>query len=190
MKKTLLSLMLAAGFYGQAQTTHMVNWFFGVPQSTTFLTIDAGDTVMWMWTDTMPHTVTSNAGATETFNSGTISGSGSEFSHTFTTAGVSAYRCIFHNGMQGQITVNALATDAFAAKKFAFFPNPVNDVLHIQSAQSVGRVTIVDISGKTVLDLSANTPEASVHMGNFPSGIYFVTAQTDSGNQTFKVAKN
>lgn len=189
MKKILLA-MLFVGAVGQAQTTHMVNWFFGVPSSQTTLTIQSGDTVMWMWTDaTMPHTVTSLGSAVETFNSGTITGAGSSFEHTFTAVGANPYRCIFHSGMTGTITVTALSTPEVRQDEFKFYPNPVTDYMTISSPVNIGRVTVVDLTGKTIIDMTAGTPEVVVHFENFPTGQYWVKAETASGIRTFSVVR-
>ena len=190
MKKTLLPFFMAFSAMASAQTTHMVNWFFGVPTSQTFLTINAGDSVMWMWTSAaMPHTVTSLPGATDTFDSGTLTGVGQSFTHTFNTPGVSPYRCTFHAGMTGQITVTALSTGEFEQQRFSFYPNPVSDNLTISSVGNIGKVTVVDAMGKTIIDLTANTSEAVVHFENFPTGQYWVKAETDEGVRTFSVIR-
>lgn len=63
--------------------------------------IIAGITVTWVNHGQMPHTVTSDTGL---FDSGMIKPSQS-FSFTFTAPGTYAYRCLFHNGQAGTITV-------------------------------------------------------------------------------------
>lgn len=191
MKKILLSILLLTGATLQAQTTHMVNWFMGITNGQASRTIDVGDTVMWMWTDAgMPHTVTSLAGAHESFNSGTLTGAGQNFSHTFTTAGVSGYRCLIHPSMQGTITVNALSADSFKEDKPTAWPNPVNDVLTISGVSGETHIKVVDASGRTVLNNSAQTPEIKIYMENYPSGVYFISAESDGRQQQFRIVKN
>lgn len=190
MKKTLLFLLISTGALN-AQTTHMVNWFMGVSNAQASRTIDVGDTVMWMWTDAaMPHTVTNLAGAHETFDSGMLTGAGQSFSHTFTTAGVSAYRCTFHASMQGTITVNALSNATFDGEKPTAWPNPVKDVLTISGLSGETRVQVIDVNGRTILNSSAQTPEIMIHMENYPSGVYFITAESEGRQQQFRIVKN
>lgn len=191
MKKTLLFALMLTGATLQAQTTHMVDWFMGITIGQASRTIDVGDTVMWMWTDAgMPHTVTSLAGAHESFNSGTLTGVGQNFSHTFTTAGVSSYRCSIHTSMQGTITVNALATDSFKENKPTAWPNPVSDVLTISGLSGETSVKVVDVNGRTILNNSAQTPEIKIYMENYPSGVYFISAESDGRQQQFRIVKN
>jgi len=69
------------------------------------LTITAGTTVTWQ-NGSITHTVTSDAGSAQTFDSGNI-GNGGTFTQTFNTAGTYAYHCKIHvaSGMTGTITV-------------------------------------------------------------------------------------
>jgi plastocyanin len=74
------------------------------------LPVQEGDTVVWTNHGSVDHTVTADNGS---FNSGSLS-PGQSFSHTFTTAGVVAYHCLFHGaaggiGMSGRITVTGAA---------------------------------------------------------------------------------
>ena len=83
-------------------TTYNLNWSRSVNnQGTT--TIGVGDTVRWTITDTSTHTVESSGN----FDSGTISGSGTTFSHTFNSAGSFSYSCGIHGNMRGTIVVVA-----------------------------------------------------------------------------------
>lgn len=66
------------------------------------LDINVGTTVTWMNTDAgVPHTTTSNAPG---WDSGTVQ-PGTQFSHTFQTAGTFAYHCNIHPGMMGTVVV-------------------------------------------------------------------------------------
>lgn len=182
MKLKLLAAALFAAFGLSAQTTHMISWHFGVPTSETTITVDSGDTVMWMWTDTMPHTVTSTSGV-ETFDSGTLSGTSATFSHTFTTIGTTSYECIFHP-MTGAITTQAVAGVKDNNKAaFEYYPNPVTDVLTINGKSAISNIMIYDVTGKQVFASVANTPSVKVYMAGYPSGTYFVKV-ADDGKET------
>ena len=65
------------------------------------LTIRAGDSVVWMNRDVIPHTATQSG---KGFDSGTLK-SGDAWKHTFKTAGDVAYICSFHPTMKGRIKV-------------------------------------------------------------------------------------
>src|SRR5512139_2499914 len=68
--------------------------------------VNAGQTVTWTNTGAIPHTVTSEAGAPASFDSGSMD-QGEAFSQAFTTKGTYDYRCSFHfsSGMIGTVIV-------------------------------------------------------------------------------------
>jgi plastocyanin len=66
------------------------------------LTIRAGDSIVWMNRDVIPHTATQSGG--NGFDSGTMK-SGDAWKHTFKTAGDIAYICSFHPTMKGRVKV-------------------------------------------------------------------------------------
>lgn len=107
MKNLTLICMLLMGVSMMAQTTHNLNWYMGISTTDASLTIDEGDTVIWTFTDAS-HSVTNDAGSTETFDSGTLA-VGSTYQYTFTSVGTNPYHCNLHPSMMGVITVNAVA---------------------------------------------------------------------------------
>src|SRR5215510_10372668 len=63
------------------------------------LTVDAGTTVTWTNTDSVPHTSTSDA---RSWDSGIV-GPGQQFSVAFQTPGTFSYHCVLHPGMIGTV---------------------------------------------------------------------------------------
>jgi plastocyanin len=68
------------------------------------ITVAVGTTVTWINNDTVAHTVTSDTGSSEVFDSSSISsgggyGGGGTFPHTFSTAGTFHYHCSIHSTM-------------------------------------------------------------------------------------------
>ena len=79
---------------------------------TSTTTITVGDTVLWTWSGSNPHTVSSTAA--EPFDSGAPQTSGT-FSHTFNALGTFTYVCVVHApGMSGSVVVQAAAATATA----------------------------------------------------------------------------
>ncbi|PZR21526.1 MAG: hypothetical protein DI539_07915 [Flavobacterium psychrophilum] len=191
MKGKLLLGMLLVTLGASAQTTHHINWFMGVTSTAASATIDQGDTVEWTWTDTLPHTVTSNAGGTETFNSGSITGNGQTFSHTFTSEGDTSYKCNVHPMMTGTITVNAVAgIDDNIKPGFEYYPNPATDVLTISSAEVIDSIEIYDANGKQVMNSKSGNTTSKIYMDNYPAGIYYVKVLAAGASKDIKVVKN
>ena len=189
-KKLILAALLASAGLS-AQTTHHIDWFMGVSQNDASAVIDEGDTVTWTWTDNMTHTVTSNAGGSETFNSGNITGNGETYSHTFTEVGETTYKCNLHAGMQGTITVAAIAgVEDTIADTFQFYPNPVTDILTIHSKEVVDRVEVYDINGRQLMNSKSGNADNKIYMANFSAGTYIVKVITAEKADTITVVKN
>ncbi|HET8839158.1 MAG TPA: choice-of-anchor J domain-containing protein [Flavobacteriaceae bacterium] len=107
MKKIIFLIAFCmSGFWMNAQTTYNLDWYMGVSMADASLEIEVGDTVIWTFTDGPPHSVTSDVGSSESFDSTTLP-SGSTYSYTFTTAGINPYHCEVHPSMMGVITVSA-----------------------------------------------------------------------------------
>jgi plastocyanin len=69
------------------------------PQS---LTVNVGDTVVWLNKDPFPHTATSSAG---NFDSREIAGDGASWAFTTTRAGDFPYTCTLHPTMTGVLHI-------------------------------------------------------------------------------------
>lgn len=176
MKRNLLFMLLISASALTAQTTHMISWRMGIPSDEANMTIDQGDIVTWTWGDGAPHTVTSQSGP-ETFASGTLTGAGQEFSHTFTLVGNTAYGCEIHGSMQGIITVEeVLGTVKNKLSGFSFYPNPTTDIVTVTSKNVIDRVEVYDVTGKLVFSAKAATPSVKIYMEQYNAGTYIVKA--------------
>lgn len=190
MKKLLLFAALLAGAGMSAQTTHMVPWFMGVSMAQTSITIDAGDTVTWTWDDALPHTVTTQAGAVETFTSAMLTGDSQEYSHTFSVIGDTPYACNVHPMMMGTITTQATAGVGDIAKiDFEFYPNPATDVVTINGKNVIDRIQVYDVTGRQYMDATANTNSVKVYLGSFNAGTYFVKVFSGSQFKNITIVK-
>lgn len=191
MKKFLLIGLISLSVHIHAQTTHHVNWGVSENPAQFSATINSGDTVMWMWTSSHPHNVTSNTGSAENFASATLTGVGQSYSKIFTVAGNNSYRCTIHSGMTGTITVQATAgVGENHLTGFSFSPNPVADVLTITAPQAIDRIQIFDMTGKAVLDSPGLTQTSKIYMNNYNAGTYLVKVTAGTAAKSFSVIKN
>lgn len=190
MKGKLLFAMLLASIGLSAQTTHHISWSMAISNAQASITIDQGDIVTWTWADTAPHTVTSNAGGAESFASAQLTGNGQTFSHTFANAGATSYKCNVHAMMTGTITVSAVAGIKDNNKvSFSYFPNPVTDILTINSEIPVDKIQVYDVNGKLVMDSASGNATNKVYMSGFNAGTYIVKVITGSTSESVTVIK-
>jgi plastocyanin len=99
----LLIALAGAGAWADTTSVDIQRSSFSPPT----ITINVGDTVTWMNTDSIPHTTTSSTGL---WDSGSMA-PGASFSHTFTQAGTFSYVCTFH-GFAGSVIVKAATTSS------------------------------------------------------------------------------
>lgn len=194
--KVLFLLLTFMAFSLNAQTTHHLDWEMGANGPEMDLTIDIGDTVIWTWTDAVPHTVQNVVGSSvETFNSGTLTGVGQTYSKTFTVVGDNDYFCGIHGtSMSGTITVEEnLSVDENNLKLFSITSNPAKTHLIIDLPPSVnsGELVIHDLLGKKVNSQTFQTSQQlSIDVSSLRQGLYFVSLSSEDKKQTQRFIKN
>ena len=196
MKTKLLLLTFLGFFAANAQKTYDLDWEMGVG-SHLDLTIDQGDTVTWTWTDNAPHTVENETGnSVETFNSGTITGKGATYSHTFNVVGDNRYLCGIHGAasMSGTITVNQiLGVDDNHLNTMAIYPNPASSTINLVLAKNMqkGQITVFNILGTRIYSQEfASNENISIDISNWSSGSYFLKVVSGENSQTERFIKN
>ncbi len=190
----IIELLLCARPAGGATVTNIVGSNFFSPAT---MTINAGDTVVWVW-QSGTHTTTSD---TNFWNSGFLS-AGQSFSKTFPTAGTYTYFCAAHSfpggsSQNGTIIVQAavnqppsvgISSPTNGTKVLA----AGNFVVSATATDSDGSVTKVDFfsspTAGTIGDpiCSLNGPSFQFTT-NLPAGTFFFTAvATDNLGATNK----
>ncbi|AZB28952.1 GEVED domain-containing protein [Chryseobacterium balustinum] len=90
------------------------------------------------------------------------------------------------------VNVTALLSVNDVAKRnsnLKIYPNPVSDVLNIDSASKIKSVKIYDLSGKNVLTEIVETNKPAINVSSLTSGTYVVTAESETGLQSAKIIK-
>lgn len=75
----------------------------------------------------------------------------------------------------------ALGTEDFIQLSFSLYPNPAQDILHIESQELFDSVNIYSIEGILVRE----TTNTSINVSELPSGIYFIQMNIE-GNKVIK----
>jgi plastocyanin len=180
-----------------SSTTHHLDWFAGIG-SNADLTIESGDTVIWTWTDALPHTVQNVVGSSvETFNSGTLTGASQTYSRTFTVEGDNDYFCGIHGAtsMSGTITVVASSLSVLDTDlaHFRIASNPTNAILTINLPLTVesGQLVIHDMLGKQVMFQDfIETQKLNIDVASLKQGLYLVSIKSGNKQQTQRFIKN
>ncbi|MGA9638701.1 T9SS type A sorting domain-containing protein [Flavobacterium sp.] len=84
------------------------------------------------------------------------------------------------------VLASALSNKDFNSFTSSIYPNPVKDVLNINTQESIQKIEVLDILGKTVL---TNKGENTVDVSSLNNGIYFLKLTSDKGVSTNKFVK-
>ncbi len=86
-------------------------------------------------------------------------------------------------------TFRVLGMDSFGPSQVAVYPNPANDVVHIQSNSAIKRIAIYDVQGRRIQETKGNSQKTEVNISGLKSGIYFFSIETENGASVKKVLK-
>ncbi|MGV3696815.1 GEVED domain-containing protein [Flavobacterium sp.] len=102
-------------------------------------------------------------------------------------------RVFGYNGASGVYSISAydasLANGSFDNANFAYFPNPVTNILNLSYNKEISNVEIFNLLGQRVSNSSFNTNDAQVDMSNLADGAYMVKVTSDNQIKTIKVIK-
>jgi len=85
------------------------------------------------------------------------------------------------------VTTTTLGTGEFTKLKLAIYPNPVSEILNIQTDDDVLSVTVYDILGKSI---PAAVNNNQINVSGFIKGMYIINVVTDKANYVQKFIKN
>ena len=90
----------------------------------------------------------------------------------------------YYSDYTNQLSVD----DEILSGSINVYPNPVSDILVIESIMPLKGVEIYSILGKKVMDIHTNFK--SIPMYNIPNGIYIVKIQSDNSEMVKKIIKS
>jgi len=87
------------------------------------------------------------------------------------------------------LNIGTLAVSDISKTQIKAYPNPVVDVLNIDSPSKVKSVSVFDASGKNAANFELNSAKSQVNLSKLSPGVYVVTITTESGTSSVKVIK-
>jgi hypothetical protein len=98
-------------------------------------------------------------------------------------------------GIAGEIeiavTVDHTSIDQASYAHIGIYPNPAGELLFIENASDINRVTIISSSGQVVLEASNTELHISLNIENLQSGIYLLRATSGEGEMSsYSFVKN
>ena len=86
--------------------------------------------------------------------------------------------------------VSTLAISDFDSNKTQIFPNPITDILNIQSKAIISYIEITDLNGRIIDSTAQDKIEVTLNLEKLMSGMYLVKITTDAGISVQKIIKN
>src|SRR5215831_2107678 len=92
---------------------------------------------------------------------------------------------------QGVVTYSAIETVAIKQgnnTSILIYPNPVSDILNIQSDQTLLAIEIIDATGKTIKNINGiNANQVQLNISQFASGVYLLKITGSAKNSVQKI---
>lgn len=73
--------------------------------------------------------------------------------------------------------------------KLDYFPNPVKDLLNLNSNDKINKIMVQNLMGQKVLEVTPDSSSYSLDMSSMKSGLYFITMQIRDVHKTLKIVK-
>lgn len=73
---------------------------------------------------------------------------------------------------------------------FTYYPNPVNDILHIENKELIDKIELYSITGQILKSEKINSNNTNLNLNTFSDGIYFVKCYSNEKNKIVKIVKN
>ncbi|WP_294821270.1 GEVED domain-containing protein [uncultured Flavobacterium sp.] len=82
-----------------------------------------------------------------------------------------------------------LGNEKFDAAAFAYYPNPVKNVLNVSYSSDITAVNVFNMLGQQVISLTPASPEAKVDMSGLADGAYVIKVISGNAVKTIKIMK-
>jgi hypothetical protein len=86
---------------------------------------------------------------------------------------------------------NTLGIEDFHIEGLSYYPNPVKDILTIETQSTSSQVTLYSVNGQEIMrqNFNSNNTSIKLDMSNLSRGLYFVKITIDGRLESFKVIK-
>jgi hypothetical protein len=84
---------------------------------------------------------------------------------------------------------STLETPRFDLSNFAYYPNPVKDILTISNTSIIDEAILFSVKGEALLTKKINSLNAVIDLSNFTKGVYFLKVKAEGTEKTVKLIK-
>ncbi|MEZ7495394.1 T9SS type A sorting domain-containing protein [Leeuwenhoekiella aequorea] len=179
-----------------AQETHIIDWKSGSKSLQSTLEVEVGDTVQWVFGESLPQNVINTSfGTPSSFGLRKFQTKGSIYEYVFDKKGIYTFESSSKKGLKGAIKVTDSKSFFTKDKEgYKIYPNPVKDRIFFENPAESDplEITFYDVLGKQVKRnlMSSSMAQNGMDVSELKRGVYLV--QIDNGIRSFtqKLVKN
>lgn len=82
-----------------------------------------------------------------------------------------------------------LGTQDVSKNTVSFYPNPVENILHLNSKEAIDSVSVYTITGQMVSDITFNENKTELNLSSLATGVYLVKVTSNGSVENLKVVK-
>ena len=86
-------------------------------------------------------------------------------------------------------TLVNIKNPGFVASQIKIYPNPTNNIVHIESAVNIGQIRIFDNTGRLVKEDLIAQNSAIIQLSDLPKGLYILSVNVDGKSHYYKLIK-
>ncbi len=130
-----------------------------------------------------------------------------EYTFEFTASGTSHEIVVYRWGLDAQnepvgemhvdnvvlIEVDPTSTKSILGENFNFYPNPFNDILHINNAVGIKAASITNLAGQVIIkqEINSSNDQSIINTSSLEKGVYLLQVTGKQGEtQTVKLIKH
>jgi len=107
------------------------------------------------------------------------------------TVSLTTNACTTYSTRTETVAVNSLSTQETSAKNIVIFPNPVQDILHIQVQKELENLELFDLSGRAIRFSTQKTENGyTIPVRDLEKGIYVLKYKAEGQDYSRKIQKN
>ncbi len=103
------------------------------------------------------------------------------------------YSFEFSDSTEGNFQISAydasLTTAAFAGGAFAYYPNPVKEILNLSATNELASAQVFNLMGQRVMQANIGSTEGQLDLSALPRGAYMVRVFSGNAEKTIKIIK-
>lgn len=97
---------------------------------------------------------------------------------------------VFSDALEEEFNTHNLGLEDFKTPELQYYPNPVEDILHISSSISIEKLEVITLEGKRVFVMNnIDNTETQLDLSSLSTGTYLVVATTQGKYQVLRVVK-